>query len=121
MPRKSKIDQEKLELAVTFLTWAPKMTVHQAMLAAEFSSEDANNKVLQRKVARTLPNGSKGELKTSVTESVPVSAVDIDNNTMSDVSPITDDSGLAEISDENLLSPPRKLKKLRLNSRQAKK
>jgi hypothetical protein len=42
MPRKSTIHQEKLELAINFLT------------EAEFSSEDVDNKVLQQKVAQTL-------------------------------------------------------------------
>jgi hypothetical protein len=47
-----------LEEAVSILIQAPKLTVCQAMLAAEFTPEEANNKAMQRKVARTLPGQS---------------------------------------------------------------
>ena len=54
MPRKSLIPQTKLEEAVSILIEHPKLTVRRAMLAAEFTPEEANSKIMQRKVARSL-------------------------------------------------------------------
>ncbi len=54
MPRKSLVHQTKLEEAVSILIEHPKLTVREAMLAAEFTPEEVNNKAMQRKVARSL-------------------------------------------------------------------
>jgi len=45
----------KLEVAVSILIQTPKLTVCQAMLAAELTPEEGNNKSMQWKVARALP------------------------------------------------------------------
>ena len=58
MPRTSLVPQTKLEEAVSILIEHPNLTVRRAMLAAEFTPEEVNNKAMQPKVARTLPGQS---------------------------------------------------------------
>ncbi len=72
----------KVELAVSILNWAPKLTGREARLATEFMSEEANTKAMQRKVAQTLPGRSKGGLIASETESFLLLSVNI-GSTMS--------------------------------------
>jgi hypothetical protein len=48
----------KLEEAGSILIEHPNLTVCLAMLAAEVTPEEANNKAMQRKVARALPGKS---------------------------------------------------------------
>ena len=58
MPRTSLVHQTKLEVAVSILIRAPNLTVREAMLAAQFTPEEANSKIMQQKVARTLQGKS---------------------------------------------------------------
>ncbi len=67
MPRKSLVPQTKLEEAISILIEHPKLTVRQVMLAAEFTPQEANDKAMQWKVARSLPGQSKGGLITATT------------------------------------------------------
>ena len=98
--------------AVSLLMKAPKLTVREAMLAAEFAPSEADNKTMQRKVARSLP----GHTKRGMIGIIPPSTVGITSDDISGVSPLTDPSTADK---ENLSpSPPRKLKKQRMNSRQ---
>jgi hypothetical protein len=77
---------------------------------------------LQRKVARSLLHGSKGGLKSLTAKSLPLLAVEINTNEHSDISPLSNDRRLAEISgmiEKNFPPlPPRKLKKQQINSQQ---
>ncbi len=52
----------KLEVAVSILIQTPKLTVRQAILAAEFTPEEGNNKSMQWKVAPALPGKSINNL-----------------------------------------------------------
>lgn len=112
MPRKSLASEEKVAKAVSLLMKAPKLTVREAMLAAEFAPSETDNKTMQRKVARSLP----GHTKRGMIGIIPPSTVGITSDDISGVSPLTDPSTADK---ENLSpSPPRKLKKQRMNSRQ---
>ena len=67
---------------------------------------------MQRKVSRSLPGNTKSGLK----ENIPISSINIATD-VSETSPLTDQSAS---NNGNLSpSPPRKLKKQRLNSHQA--
>ena len=115
MPKTSLVDEEKLKKAVSILIRGPNLTVREAMLAAEFSLEEANTKFMQRKVARSLPGKSKGGNK-----AMPLSVIDINRSTSSALSQLTDPSGTTPRNNGNFSpSPPRKTKKQRLNSKQA--
>lgn len=77
MGPKSLVNQEQVNKAVSILLRAPTLTVREAMLAAEFTTQEADNKAIQRKVARSLPGKSKGGLEDNSTGSRPLANVDI--------------------------------------------
>jgi hypothetical protein len=41
------------------LVWAPQLTVREAMILAKFTKEEANTKLMQRKVAQSMPMKAK--------------------------------------------------------------
>jgi hypothetical protein len=99
-----------MAMAVSILNRAPQLFVREAMILAEFTPSEVNSKSKQRKVARALPGKSKGRMK----EILPLSSVLV--NSVSDTSALSDLTGG---TNGNLSpSPPRKLKKQRLNSQQ---
>jgi len=60
MPQTCNIDEDKVKHAVATLMWAPGITVHEAMILAKFTDDEANTKTMQRKVAQTsMPMKSK--------------------------------------------------------------
>jgi hypothetical protein len=52
MPPTSLVDPVKAKAAVSVLIWAPQLTVREAMILAKFTEEEANTKLMQRKVSR---------------------------------------------------------------------
>ena len=54
MPRTSLADPDNAKAAGRILIWAPGVTVHEAMILAKFTEEEANTKSMQRKVSRDL-------------------------------------------------------------------
>ena len=116
MPRSSLCDADKVAKAVSILTRAPTLSVREAMLAAEFPASEASTKSMQRKVARSLPGKSKGGMKTNnLQRPPPVSSVHLDNT----VSELSDLTNVLSTNGNFSPSPPRKMKKQRLNSQQA--
>jgi hypothetical protein len=106
----SSADADKMATAVSILNRAPQLFVREAMILAKFTESEANSKSKQRKVCRALPGKSKGRMK----EILPLSSVDL-NAGVSELSDLT----TGTIINGNLSpSPPRKLKKQRLNSQQ---
>lgn len=103
----SSAGSDKFAKAVTILKRAPTLTVREAMLAAEFTPSEASTKVMQRKVTRALPGKTKRKFN-NVLSSI---------ETNSDTSPLSDLSSSINGNDLEP-SPPRKLKKQRLNSQQ---
>jgi hypothetical protein len=59
MPPTSLVDPEKAKAAASVLIWAPQLTVREAMILAKFAEEEANTKLMQRKVARSIPMKAK--------------------------------------------------------------
>jgi hypothetical protein len=111
MPRKSLVNQTKVDKAVSILKRAPTLMVHEAMLLGGFKQKECNTKSIEWKVARSLLGKSKGRLADISMDSRPLSNVDI-NSLSSWASPLTDPSLTMSIMKENLSpSPPQKLKK----------
>ncbi|KAL3771166.1 hypothetical protein ACHAWU_004789 [Discostella pseudostelligera] len=122
MSTKAVADQPKVARAASILIRAPTLTVREAMLAAEFSVAEASMKWLQRKVTRNLPHKTKRGLK----HSLPASSIlarkstGSSSSSSSNISPLTDDSGIRDDNIENVPppSPPQKMKKQRLTAKQ---
>jgi hypothetical protein len=117
MSRVTIVDQPKVAVAASILIRAPMLTVREAMLAAEFSVSEASMKSLQRKVTRSLPHKTKRGLKHAAlpTSSILSQKSTGGSSTMSDISPLTDISGIENVPP----SPPQKTKKQQLTTKQA--
>ena len=117
MSTKAVADQPKVARAASILIRAPMLTVREAMLAAEFSVSEASMKSLQRKVTRSLPHKTKRGLKHAAlpTSSILSQKSTGGSSTMSDISPLTDISGIENVPP----LPPQKTKKQRLTTKQA--
>jgi hypothetical protein len=59
MPPTSLVNPKKTKAAASVLIRAPQLTVHEAMILAKFTKEEANTKLMQRKVARSMPMKAK--------------------------------------------------------------
>jgi hypothetical protein len=59
MPQTSIVDEEKAKEAVSILVWAPQLTVWAAMILTDFTKDEANTKLMQRKVAQSMPMKAK--------------------------------------------------------------
>jgi hypothetical protein len=59
MPRTSAADPVLVEKAVKVLQKHPTLSVHEAMILAEFSPDEINNKSMQRIILRRLPGQGK--------------------------------------------------------------
>jgi len=119
MPRTSVLDPDKVAKAASLLKQAPILTVRQAMLASEFTIEEARTKWTQRKVTRSLLGKTKRNSTDNSSDPRPVSSISNLNSKISTTMlPLSDPSGV--VNDENKSpSPQRKLKKHRLTSKQA--
>ncbi len=73
MPRTSIVDHEKAKEAVSILFRAPQLTVQEAMILADFTKDEANTKLMQRKVAQSMPMKAKKASLTIAHASVSVS------------------------------------------------
>jgi hypothetical protein len=96
------------------------LTVREAMLAAEFSVAEASMKWLQRKVTRSLPLNTKCGLKHPLPASSILTRKSTGSSSSTNISPLTDDSGIRHENIENVPppSPPQKMKKQRLTAKQ---
>jgi hypothetical protein len=111
MSTKAVADQPKVARAASILIRAPMLTVHEAMLAADFLVSEASMR-LQRKVTRSLPLKTKRGLKHPLPISSIVSRKSTGSSSCTDISPLTDDSGSRHENIENVPpSPPQKMKK----------
>ena len=64
MPRTSLVDPDKAKAAVCILIRAPGVTVCEAMILAKFTEEEANTKLMQRKVSLDLVKKTETKGKT---------------------------------------------------------
>jgi hypothetical protein len=85
MPRTSIVDSDKAKAAVNVLIRAPGITVSEAMILAKFTEEEANTKLMQRKVSRDLQKKTESKGKANATVSAadsvpPVEDVDFNGN-----------------------------------------
>ena len=112
-------DQPKVARAASILIRAPTLTVREAMLAAKFSVSEASMKWLQRKVTRSLPLKTKRGLKHPLPTSSILYRKSMRSSSCTDISLLTDDSGNRHENIENVPpSPPQKMKKQRLTTKQ---
>jgi hypothetical protein len=73
MPPTSLVDPEKAKATASVLIRAPQLTVHEAMNLDKFTEEEANTKLMQRKVAQSMPMKAKKASLTTAHMSIPVS------------------------------------------------
>jgi hypothetical protein len=98
MPQTSIVDQEKVKETVSILLRAPQLTVQEAMILADFTKDEANTKLMQRKVAQSMPmKAKKASLTTahasvSVSTGKPFNGVILDEDSVS----LTDEAGWDE-------------------------
>ena len=113
-------DQRKVARAASILIRAPMLTVREAMLAAKFLVVEASMKWLQRKVTRSLSLKTKRGLKHPLPVSSILSRKSMGSLSSTNISPLTDDSGIRHENIENVPhpSPPQKMKKQRLTAKQ---
>jgi hypothetical protein len=81
MPPTSLVDPEKAKAAVSILIQAPQLTVREAMILAKFTEEEANTKLMQRKVSRDMQKKAAMKATTHATVSAselspPVKSID---------------------------------------------
>ena len=121
MPQTCNIKENKVKHAVAALMRAPGITVHEAMILAKFTDDEANTKTMQRKVAQSMPIKSKkssmkvadatnaSRSKSSADANVPISNITTDGSNcagwVSSVTGFDDD----DANDDELLNwnPPR--------------
>jgi hypothetical protein len=48
------VDEKKAKKAVSILLWTPQLTVWEEMILADFTKEEANTKLVLRKVAQSM-------------------------------------------------------------------
>ncbi len=73
MPPTSLVDPKKAKAAASVLIRAPQLAVREAMILAKFTEEEANTKLMQRKVAQSMPMKAKKASLTTAHASVSVS------------------------------------------------
>jgi hypothetical protein len=73
MPPTSLVDPEKAKATASVLIREPQLTVREAMILDEFTKEEANTKLMQQKVARSMPMKAKKASLTTAHASVSVS------------------------------------------------
>jgi hypothetical protein len=73
MPPTSLVNPEKAKAAVSVLIQAPQPPLREAMILAKFTKEEAYTKLMQRKVARSMPMKAKKASLTTAHASVSVS------------------------------------------------
>ncbi len=73
MPQTSIVDKDKVKAAISILNWVKGLTIHEAMILAKFTEAEANTKLMQRKVAQSMPMKAKKASLTTAHTSVSVS------------------------------------------------
>ncbi len=94
------------------------LTVCEAMQAAGFSKEEASTKLMQQKVARTLPGHSKSAMKVKTSADLPLIELNCNDNSKSSLSQLMDPSGMHHEEEDIEAWKP---KKHRSNYKQAQK
>ena len=77
MSKRSVALEAKFEIAVKTLLEAPNLTVPEAMLVAQFSKKDIENKSMQKVIVRRIPGGKRAMAASLRHASLPPSIADV--------------------------------------------